>query len=61
MRACPSCGRPAETRGEAPHAPFCSARCRLIDLGSWLDEAYRIPAETAEGTTPGELDARDEP
>jgi len=25
-----------------PHAPFCSARCKLIDLGQWIDEGYRI-------------------
>ena len=38
--ACPICGRPT-----APdHRPFCSARCRQVDLGRWLGEAYRIPA-----------------
>jgi endogenous inhibitor of DNA gyrase (YacG/DUF329 family) len=26
-----------------PHRPFCSLSCRLIDLGVWLDERYRIP------------------
>jgi uncharacterized protein len=25
--------------------PFCSERCRLLDLGRWLDEEYRVPAE----------------
>jgi endogenous inhibitor of DNA gyrase (YacG/DUF329 family) len=25
-----------------PHRPFCSLTCRLIDLGVWLDERYRI-------------------
>lgn len=40
-RACPNCGKPVklETR------PFCSKRCADIDLGRWLGEAYRIPAE----------------
>jgi len=28
-----------------PHRPFCSLVCRLVDLGVWLDEGYRIPAE----------------
>jgi hypothetical protein len=28
-----------------PHRPFCSDRCRLIDLGAWTQERYRIPAE----------------
>jgi endogenous inhibitor of DNA gyrase (YacG/DUF329 family) len=27
--------------------PFCSPRCRLIDLGQWADEAYRIPTADA--------------
>jgi endogenous inhibitor of DNA gyrase (YacG/DUF329 family) len=29
---------------EWPSFPFCSERCRLIDLGRWLGEGYRIPA-----------------
>jgi len=28
-----------------PHRPFCSPRCRAIDLGKWLTEAYRVPVE----------------
>ena len=35
------CERPAE-------APFCSRRCRLIDLGQWSDEAYRVEAVDAD-------------
>lgn len=50
-RACPICGKPA-TR---PHYPFCSARCRTIDLGRWLGGDYRIPAEEGPGEAgPGE-------
>jgi uncharacterized protein len=30
----------------APYAPFCSERCRLIDLGNWAAEKYRVAAET---------------
>lgn len=26
--------------------PFCSERCRLLDLGAWLGDRYRIPGET---------------
>ncbi len=40
-RPCPRCGRPSR---EASF-PFCSDRCRLVDLGAWLSEAYTIPAE----------------
>lgn len=42
---CPICER--EIRGEPvewPDFPFCSPRCRTIDLGRWLDEKYRLPA-----------------
>jgi endogenous inhibitor of DNA gyrase (YacG/DUF329 family) len=28
---------------DCPHFPFCSARCKLIDLGRWLGEEYRLP------------------
>jgi uncharacterized protein len=33
---------------ESPYRPFCSERCRLIDLGAWLTEQHKIPDETAE-------------
>jgi len=45
---CPACGRRAAWRGN-PHRPFCSLTCRLTDLGVWLDEGYRIPAEPIAG------------
>ncbi|HKY07988.1 MAG TPA: DNA gyrase inhibitor YacG [Candidatus Binatia bacterium] len=41
---CPICRRRA-TWENNPHRPFCSERCRLIDLGAWTQERYRIPAE----------------
>ena len=43
--SCPICGRalPGEDRAGPPTAPFCSDRCRLIDLGRWLGETYRVP------------------
>jgi endogenous inhibitor of DNA gyrase (YacG/DUF329 family) len=34
-----------QSRAEWPQFPFCSPRCRLIDLGRWLGEDYRIAAE----------------
>ena len=43
---CPECGRPAV---EA-HRPFCSKRCRQIDLGRWLSDSYAIPGEPAHDT-----------
>ena len=34
-----------------PHFPFCSAKCKLIDLGRWLGEEYRLP-DADEPTAP---------
>ncbi len=41
---CPNCRKPAPWEGN-PFRPFCSERCRLVDLGAWMDEEYRIPDE----------------
>ena len=41
---CPTCRTKAAWYGN-PQRPFCSLTCRLIDLGVWLDECYRIRAE----------------
>lgn len=49
---CPICRK--EVPFGAPEMPFCSERCRLIDLGKWADEEYRIPAEPAPGPAPEE-------
>ena len=42
---CPNCEKPAELSNANPWRPFCSERCRLIDLGEWMSEKNRIPAE----------------
>jgi endogenous inhibitor of DNA gyrase (YacG/DUF329 family) len=43
---CPICKKPVEPGPEKPAAwPFCSSRCRLIDLGNWLGGNYAIPGE----------------
>jgi endogenous inhibitor of DNA gyrase (YacG/DUF329 family) len=47
---CPSCGKPVEWSEQQRWRPFCSERCKLIDLGEWLDESNRIPGEAAAGT-----------
>jgi endogenous inhibitor of DNA gyrase (YacG/DUF329 family) len=39
--SCPTCRMRVFWRGN-PHRPFCSLTCRLVDLGLWLDERYRI-------------------
>ena len=37
-----------------PWRPFCSERCRLVDLGAWASESYRIPAKPDEEEAPAE-------
>jgi endogenous inhibitor of DNA gyrase (YacG/DUF329 family) len=44
---CPTCGRELEWSGASPFRPFCSERCRLIDLGAWLSEENAIAGEPA--------------
>jgi uncharacterized protein len=38
---CPICGKPTDSKSSADF-PFCSERCRLIDLGNWSAEKYKI-------------------
>ncbi len=58
---CPTCGRPVQPRAVDPAHPFCSDRCRLLDLGKWLGEEYRIPGDRAgDGAAPGSRGPPDE-
>ena len=41
---CPICRRETP-REDNPWRPFCSDRCRLVDLGNWATERYRVPGE----------------
>ncbi|HEX5458413.1 MAG TPA: DNA gyrase inhibitor YacG [Steroidobacteraceae bacterium] len=43
---CPTCQREIDW-AQSPFRPFCSERCRLIDLGAWLAEKHAIPGEPA--------------
>jgi endogenous inhibitor of DNA gyrase (YacG/DUF329 family) len=52
MVTCPTCRAPVAWHGNA-NRPFCSLACRLIDLGVWLDERYRVPAADDEADAPG--------
>ncbi len=40
---CPACGKGVEWSAANPHRPFCSGRCKTIDLGAWAAERYRVP------------------
>jgi endogenous inhibitor of DNA gyrase (YacG/DUF329 family) len=44
MLRCPTCDQPFDP-ATTPAMPFCSERCRAIDLGRWLDERYSVSAE----------------
>lgn len=51
---CPSCKRAVQTRPENPFFPFCTERCRAVDLGKWLGGEYRIAQKSAEEDEDGE-------
>jgi endogenous inhibitor of DNA gyrase (YacG/DUF329 family) len=52
---CPTCRREIDW-ANSPFRPFCSERCRLIDLGAWLSEKHAIPGEAV----PGDSEASDD-
>lgn len=56
--SCPICQKPVATRAAGNTTfPFCSKRCRAVDLGRWLGEEYRVPegpAEAQEDELPAE-------
>jgi endogenous inhibitor of DNA gyrase (YacG/DUF329 family) len=51
---CPTCGKSVSVAriADAPFRPFCSSRCKMVDLGRWLDGTYRV----SEPLTPEEVD-----
>jgi endogenous inhibitor of DNA gyrase (YacG/DUF329 family) len=54
--ACPHCSAPARFAPDNPWRPFCSERCKMIDLGAWASERYRVPQAQADAATPAEDD-----
>lgn len=52
---CPSCKREVLGRPENPCFPFCSERCRAIDLGKWLGGEYRIVARSDDEDEDGDV------
>lgn len=44
MVDCPTCGAKVEWSEKNKFRPFCSERCKQIDLGAWAEEKYTIPS-----------------
>lgn len=42
---CPTCSKDVVWNDESKWRPFCSERCKLIDLGEWASESHRIPGQ----------------
>ena len=55
---CPTCKKAYEIQDlkELPTFPFCSDRCRLIDLGRWIDGAFAIPGPEVPQSPAAEAD-----
>ena len=45
---CPTCEKESNLSDSNPYRPFCSKRCRLIDLGEWINESYSISEPSIE-------------
>jgi endogenous inhibitor of DNA gyrase (YacG/DUF329 family) len=58
---CPICKKPVDEpkEGERSFFPFCSERCKLIDLGRWLNGAYQIPVKDDDEAHDGETSSDD--
>lgn len=57
---CPTCGAPVEWGPKSPNRPFCSDRCKLIDLGAWASESHVIPGDPVDdGMFSGDLPPRE--
>ena len=50
--ACPRCGTSTRLDASNPWRPFCSERCKLIDLGDWLSGRYALPVREEEPAEP---------
>jgi uncharacterized protein len=60
MVKCPTCRRDVEWTPASIYRPFCSDRCRLIDLGAWLTEQHKIPEDPATAEAPLHSDPGEE-
>ena len=58
---CPQCGKETVYSPENKFRPFCSKRCRMIDLGEWASEGYQIAAEPSLEDYSTGLDPEEQP
>ena len=57
VTSCPNCGRAAKWTTRNPFRPFCSERCKLIDLGEWASERHVIPGSEVDEFMGSELES----
>jgi len=50
--ACPACGGESIYAASNAYRPFCSERCKNLDLGAWASESFRVPTEAPPDDTP---------
>ncbi|MDR3492021.1 MAG: DNA gyrase inhibitor YacG [Gammaproteobacteria bacterium] len=53
---CPTCNKENTWKADNAYRPFCSARCKLIDLGEWADENHVIPGEPVNPRADDDID-----
>jgi endogenous inhibitor of DNA gyrase (YacG/DUF329 family) len=53
---CPQCGADVPWTAESKFRPFCSERCKTLDLGAWAAEAYRVPAVESDADKASDAD-----
>ena len=58
--SCPQCGKPVVWTRESRYRPFCSQRCKMLDLGTWASEGYRIPIAENDADESKDDDVNDE-
>jgi endogenous inhibitor of DNA gyrase (YacG/DUF329 family) len=58
---CPRCGTLKPFTPDNKWRPFCSERCKMIDLGAWASESYRVPDAAAPDDAGEPQDTQDDP
>lgn len=57
--ACPRCGAAVVWGPQSPFRPFCSERCKKIDLGAWANDEYRVPGSVSYDSPPDDFSPPD--